>query len=398
MVMSVRYFFVKILLFLLSSFAFAQSDSYQQNRFVQAQGSVEVPRGFLSSGLNQEVRDKALLQAKKVALNTALSRISGPKADVVNSMRESFDARLDSIISEVTVLDERHDESERRYVVRIRATVQWGQVDSLMRTSPSTSAGVTQPQMTAASGSRVVFLALAREASEVRRFDARRVDKDRATTKNTTSTFAENKSAEQTVNPTRSTTVEGAASNAAVTAQATRETIRERGGSATSKRDAIEYVPVNTSDLSTRLNFVLTQNTIRSTPYAMAAGPCKLPSSAKFQELFSQDGEDGLQEVIGEIVSRLQQCPAAQVRYFVIAAVDVDGLGDNPDGRKLAQTKVRVNFYDVSDVLAGVLASADGQAQDTGADQTDVIRKVLSRSADVAGDNIINILRTQLNR
>lgn len=394
---SIRHILLAVLLLNLNVSTYAQSDSYQQNRFVQAEGSVEVPRGFLSSGLDQEVRDKALSQAKRVALSTALSRISGPKADVVNSVRKIFDERLDSIISEVTVLSERHDEAERRYVVRIRATVQWGQVDSLLRTS-SASAGIVQPQMTAATGSRVVFLALAREASEVKRFDVKRVDKDRATTKNTTSTFAENKSAEQTVNPTRSTTVEGAASNAAVTAQATRETIRERGGSATSKRDAIEYVPVNTSDLSTRLNFVLTQNTIRSTPYAMAAGPCKLPSSAKFQELFSQDGEDGLQEVIGEIVSRLQQCPAAQVRYFVIAAVDVDGLGDNPDGRKLAQTKVRVNFYDVSDVLAGVLASADGQAQDTGADQTDVIRKVLSRSADVAGDNIINILRTQQNR
>lgn len=375
-----------------SGLAAAQSDSYEQNRFVQAQGSVEVPRGFFSSGMNQEVRDKALAQAKAAALNTALSRVTGPKADVINGMRKSFDERVDSIITDVTVLDERHQEADRKYTVRIRATIQWGQVDAIIRTASGSGGGnVTQPRMTAAAGSRVLFLALAREASSIKNFDARRLE----ITRNSTGTAGESRSAEQTVNPTRSATVESTASGSTVTAEAR----RERGGSTTMKRDAIEYVPGNTSDLTTRINQTLTQNTIRAVPYGLAVAPCKLPSAANFGEKYAESAEAKLpDEVLGDVIAKLQQCPAAQVRYLIIASVDVDGYGKNPDGRELASSMVRVQFYDVSDLLPEPVAAADGRAQGTATSQTDAIREVMARSADVASDKIVNILRTQLGR
>ena len=115
--------------------ALAQSDAYEQNKFVQATASVDVPSGLFSGGMNQAVRDKALAAAKAAALNTALSRVTGPKADVVNSMRKTFEERADTIITDVTVTDERHQEADRKYTVRIRATIQWGQVDSIIRTA-----------------------------------------------------------------------------------------------------------------------------------------------------------------------------------------------------------------------------------------------------------------------
>ena len=371
----------------------AQSDAYEQNRFVQAQGVADVPRRFLSSGLDQEVRNKALAQAKSAALNTALARITGPKADVVNGMRRTFDERVDSIITDVTVLDERHQESERKYTVRIRATVQWTQVDSIIRTASGGggTAGVTQPRMTAAAGSRVLLLTLAREASSIKNFDTRRVQ----ITRDSAGASSENRSAEQTANPNRSSTVESTSSGTTVSA----ETRRERGGSTVAKRDAIEYVPGNTSDLTTRISQTLTQNTIRAVPYGLAVAPCRLPSSTSFGEKYAESVEAKLpDEVLGELVAKLQQCPAAQVRYLVIASVDVDGYGKNPDGRELASSLVRVQFYDVSDLLPEPVAAADGRAQGTATNQTDAIRDVMSRSADVASDKIVNILRTQLGR
>lgn len=375
--------------------ALAQSDdSYAQSRFVQAQASVDVPSGLFSGGLNQAVRDRALAAAKAAALNTALSRITGPKADVVNSMRKTFEERADTIITDVTVLDERHQEAERKFTVRIRATVQWGQVDSIIRTAGSgggaAPGAVTQPRMTAAAGQRVLFLALAREASSIKRFDERRVE----ITRNSTGTTGENRTAEQTVNPTRSSTVESTASGSMVTAEAR----RERGGSTTAKRDAIEYVPGNTSDLTTRIGQTLTQNTIRATPYGLAVAPCKLPNSANFGEKFAESAEAKLpDETLGEIIAKLQQCPV-QIRYLIIASVDVDGYGKNPDGRDLASSIVRVQMYDVSDALPEPVAVADGRAQGTATSQTDAIRDVMARSASVASDKIVNILRTQLGR
>ena len=59
------------------SVALAQSDSYEQNKFVQATASVDVPSGWSSGGVNQAVRDRALAAAKAAALNTALSRRTG---------------------------------------------------------------------------------------------------------------------------------------------------------------------------------------------------------------------------------------------------------------------------------------------------------------------------------
>ncbi len=384
------------------SLSLAQSDSYEQNRFVQAQGAADVPSGLFSSGLNQQVRDKALAQAKAAALNSALARVTGAKADIVNTMRKTFEERVDSIITDVTVLDEKHLESEKRYTVRIRATVQWGQVDSIIRTAqaggapaagasaPAGQAAFTQPRMTAAAGQRVLFLALAREASSIKRFDEKRVE----ITRNSTGTSDENRSAEQTVNPTRSATVESTARGSMVTAEAR----RERGGSSTVKRDAIEYVPGNTGDLTTRIGQTLTQNTIRATPYGLAVGPCKLPNSAPFGDKFAESAEGKLpDELLGEIIGKLQQCPA-QIRYLIIASVDVDGYGKNPDGRDLASSIVRVQMYDVSELIPEPVAVADGRAQGTATSQTDAIRAVLARSADVASDKIVNILRTQLGR
>ncbi len=375
--------------------ALAQSDSYEQNKFVQAQASVDVPSGLFSGGLNQAVRDKALAAAKATALNTALSRITGPKADIVNGMRKTFEERADTLITDVTVLDERHQEAERKFTVRIRATIQWGQVDSIIRTAGTAGGGaapggVTQPRMTAAAGQRVLFLALAREASSIKRFDERRVE----ITRNSTGTTGESRNAEQTVNPTRSATVESTASGSMVTAEAR----RERGGSTTAKRDAIEYVPGNTSDLTTRIGQTLTQNTIRATPYGLAVAPCKLPNSAAFGEKFAESAEAKLpDETLGDIISKLQQC-SVQIRYLIIASVDVDGYGKNPDGRDLASSIVRVQMYDVSDLLPEPVAVADGRAQGTATSQTDAIRAVMARSADVASDKIVNILRTQLGR
>jgi hypothetical protein len=344
--------------------------------------------------MNQAVRDKALAAAKAAALNTALSRVTGPKADVVNGMRKTFEERADSIITDVTVTDERHQEADRKYTVRIRATIQWGQVDSIIRTAGGAGGAapgaVTQPRMTAAAGQRVLFLALAREASSIKRFDERRVE----ITRNSTGTTGESRNAEQTVNPTRSATVESTASGSMVTAEAR----RERGGSTTAKRDAIEYVPGNTSDLTTRIGQTLAQNTIRATPYGLAVAPCKLPNSAGFGDKFAESAEAKLpDELLGDIITKLQQC-SVQIRYLIIASVDVDGYGKNPDGRELASSKVRVQMYDVSDLLPEPVAVADGRAQDSGNSQTDAIRLVMSRSADVASDKIVNILRTQLGR
>lgn len=374
--------------------ALAQSDAYEQNKFVQATASVDVPSGLFSGGMNQAVRDRALAAAKAAALNTALSRVTGPKADVVNGMRKTFEERADTIITDVTVTDERHQEADRKYTVRIRATIQWGQVDSIIRTAGGAGGaapgGVTQPRMTAAAGQRVLFLALAREASSIKRFDERRVE----ITRNSTGTTGESRNAEQTVNPTRSATVESTASGSMVTAEAR----RERGGSTTAKRDAIEYVPGNTSDLTTRIGQTLTQNTIRATPYGLAVAPCKLPNSAGFGDKFAESAEAKLpDETLGDIISKLQQC-SVQIRYLIIASVDVDGYGKNPDGRDLASSIVRVQMYDVSDLLPEPVAVADGRAQGTATSQTDAIRAVMSRSADVASDKIVNILRTQLGR
>ena len=244
--------------------------------------------------------------------------------------------------------------------------------------------------MTAAAGQRVLFLALAREASSIKRFDERRVE----ITRNSTGTTGENRTAEQTINPTRSATVESTASGSMVTAEAR----RERGGSTTAKRDAIEYVPGNTSDLTTRIGQTLTQNTIRATPYGLAVAPCKLPNSGPFGDKFAESAEGKLpDELLGEIIGKLQQCPA-QIRYLIIASVDVDGYGKNPDGRDLASSIVRVQMYDVSELIPEPVAVADGRAQGTATSQTDAIRAVLARSADVASDKIVNILRTQLGR
>ena len=374
------------------SVALAQSDSYEQNKFVQATASVDVPSGWSSGGVNQAVRDRALAAAKAAALNTALSRVTGPKADVINAMRKAFEERADTIVTDVTVTDERHQEADRKYTVRIRATIQWGQVDSIIRTAGGGGApgGVTQPRMTAAAGQRVLFLALAREASSIKRFDESRVE----ITRNSTGTTGESRNAEQAVNPTRSATVESTANGSMVTAEAR----RERGGSTTAKRDAIEYVPGNTSDLTTRIGQTLTQNTIRATPYGLAVAPCKLPNSAGFGDKFAESAEAKLpDEMLGDIIAKLQQC-SVQIRYLIIASVDVDGYGKNPDGRELASSIVRVQMYDVSDPLPEPVAQADGRAQRTATSQTDAIRAVMAASADVASDNIVNILRTQLGR
>jgi len=52
----------------------------------------------------------------------------------------------------------------------------------------------------------------------------------------------------------------------------------------------------------------------------------------------------------------------------------------------------------VSDALPEPIATGDGRAEDASTNQTDAIRRVMSRSADVASDKIVNILRTQLNK
>jgi len=380
----------------LLSVSFAQNDSYQQSQFVQSQGTVDVPRGLFSGGLNQEIREKAIQQAKVVALTNALARVTGPKADVISGLRKALEERIDNVISDVTVLDEKLIDSDRRYTVRIRATVHWGQIDSIIRTSASQGSiatqgsPITQPRMTAASGQRVVFLALAREAESIKNFDTRRVEMNRRTDSQTN----EQRSAEDSQSPNRTGTVDISGSSSS----STRESVRESGGSRTNRRDRVEYVPGNTQDLTTRINQTLTQNTVRATPYGLAVSACKLPSSGKFGEQFASSSEAKLpDELLGEIISRLREC-STPIRYFVIASVDVDGFGKHPNGGELASAKVRVEFFDVSDALPEPIATGDGRAEDASTNQTDAIRRVMSRSADVASDKIVNILRTQLNK
>lgn len=378
------------------SVSFAQNDSYQQSQFVQSQGTVDVPRGLFSGGLNQEIREKAIQQAKLVALTNALARVTGPKADVISGLRKAFEERIDNVISDVTVLDEKLIDSDRRYTVRIRATVQWGQIDSIIRTSAAQGSAapqgtsITQPRMTAATGQRVVFLALAREAESIKNFDTRRVEMNRRSDSQT----KEQRSAEDSQSPNRTGTVDISGSSSS----STRESVRESGGSRTNRRDRIEYVPGNTQDLTTRINQTLTQNTVRATPYGLAVSACKLPNSGKFGEQFASSPEAKLpDELLGEIISRLREC-STPIRYFVIASVDVDGFGKHPNGGELASAKVRVEFFDVSDALPEPIATGDGRAEDASTNQTDAIRRVMSRSADVASDKIVNILRTQLNK
>jgi len=336
-----------------------------QQKFVRGQGS----------GAD---RASALSAARVAAWKNYLGTVQGAKLDNILANEGLFLKGLDSIVVDVSVVDERCTRAASDCQVSIKATVNESIVDSRLREqTKASSAGKS------ASQEDIAFLVMARVAESTTRFDTRVVRRAESTVGTSGTSASADASASN-----RSGSAEASGDAVSVTQTSRTET----GGSQVNKRDKPKYVAwPSIDDLQNRVGENLNNNKISTVAWEELVTNCGVTANDPFSKLYAESETGQLPAAIRtETFNKLKAC---QLNKIILASIEVDGYRQDPNtGLWLATGNMNITLHDLSGRFFRSVGSVNRTFSGRAENINDAGRHALANAARAASEVIINQL------
>jgi hypothetical protein len=333
---------------------------------------------YLSGVGKGQTKDAAVTQAKVSAWKNYIGKLDGAKLDNVMANEAEILNNLDSIISDINIVDEKCD-GPTSCTVKIKATINENVLDSKLRQISQANSGGSNKTGSKNASEDIAFLVVARLADAQTSFDTK-------TTKRAEASISSSKSSAEV------DTNSGDVSKSGETKSSNLSAKTVTGGSNETKRDNIKYVPYpSISDLQGRIGEALTNNKISTIPWEELVNNCGVMDNSKFSNDYasSETGEiPG--PVRNEIYKKLREC---QLNKIIIASIEIDSYRPDPNtGLVLASGNINIQIYDFSGRFAKSVGSANRALSGRGEMKPDAARNALAAAAKVASDVIVNQL------
>lgn len=338
---------------------------------VQAQGRGEIAfkPGAFSSKPDEQVRRKAMDDARKNALIRYASSFPQSKYELFEKASPQILSQLDQYVVDAIVSDEGINKETKTYYVIVRATINDAKLENALNAQ-----GIAAAQAAPGGKASISFLFVARETESVKSFDARR-------------TSVSNSQA--AVSATQTQALAGGAAHLNESSETT-STVTT-GGSTLRKADETSYRVTSPENMNTAMNDVFSSRGIEVYDYRDVVSQCGGVDPDKVYAEFSK-GDELSRDTRSTAFAAARKC---DIGAFAIGTLDI-GLQDvDPvSGNKRVYVSVRSQLLDISGKLPRIIASVGPvQYAGLGPEQAVAMRNALT----LAATEVAKTMTDQLN-
>ena len=338
---------------------------YAQSIDVRGVGTIQYEGSFFSKEPSDADKKNVLESAKISAWKNYVAGVSGAKQNMLMNNVQNNVVNIDKFFTGFQIVDQKIDPNLKTYTVLIRASINSGLVDQFLESkmvgSGSSSGGVQQQSK----DSLFSFLFMARRATSIRQFDARKTKVQEATTSASTD------------------------DSGGVTATSKKTT----GGSTLRKEDDVTYAVTSSQDMDSAMGEVLNTSKIDYAGYDDIVSSCKGPAVAQFKDEFVNTDELSPQ-TRSRIINAARECG---VRYFAYGTMDT-GVSDidSVSGNRRVFVSVRSQLWDISQKLPRKIGSVGPvQYSGLGPDQSVASRNALQNAARETARSLVDQLNAR---
>lgn len=306
-----------------------------------------------------EAEARAVYEARLAAWRAYVAAQSTARQQAIAAHEADFVANLDKLIIESTVVATQKDPDAKTMKVVLRVAFNDESVNQMVgKLTVGNGDAAARSQ-----DSLFSFLFMARKASSITQFDARR-------TRVAQAEAADTQAADGGASATRMLTT---------------------GGSSQQKADAVSYEVSSSQDVDAAMGEVLNTSGIEYVGYEDIVGNCHGPAPKRFQAEFVQSDELTPQ-TRAEVIKAAREC---EVRYFATGTIDTEVASVDPvTGNQKVFVSVRSQLWDISKKLPRKIGSVGPkQYSGLGPNQNVAGRNALA----LAARDVIRNLVDQLN-
>lgn len=329
---------------------------------VRGIGTYRYEGGFLSSSRpTDEETSKAVASAKQSAWKNYVAKLNPARQRMVAEHEQELLANLDRFLIEIVVVDTAKDPASRTLRVVTRAAFNDEAVNQYLAkltVGDGQAAARSQDSMFA-------FLFMARQATSIRQFDARRTDV-------------------QQVEALTTKAADGGVSSQAVVTT---------GGSTLKKADAVTYAVSSSQDLDAAMGEVLSVSGIEYVAYDDVVTNCNGVSSRQIQGEFV-NADELAPQTRAAAIRAARECG---VRYFAYGTLDSDVATVDPvTGNQKVFVSVRSQLWDLSRRLPRKIGSVGPkQYAGLGPNQNVASRNALAAAAHELARTLVDQLNAK---
>jgi hypothetical protein len=304
-------------------------------------------------------QSKALAQARLSAWRNYVAALNSARQQALADHEAEVAANIDKFVIDYVVIDAVKDSEAKA----LKVVARYAFNDEAVGQFIAAHTVGNRQQAARSQDSLFSFLFMARKATSITRFDARRTDVRQAEA------------------------VKAVADDGGVSTT----TSASSGGSSQRKEDAVTFAVTSSQDLDSAMGEVLSTASIEYVGYDDIVSTCKGTPVQKFQAEFVQ-GDELSPQTRADIISAARAC---DVRYFAYGTIDTQVASVDPvSGNQRVFVSVRSQLWDISKKLPRKIGSVGPkQYSGLGPDQSVASRNALS----VASRDLARTLVDQLN-
>jgi len=323
-----------------------------------------------SSKPSDEIKHKAIEKAKISAWKNYTAGFSMARQKDYKKMETEFLNHLDEYIADYTILADKVDKGTKTYTVMVRVKINESAVDTKL--SVESAAG----KLVSGEGSLFSFIFVAREASEVKSYDAKKT----TITKSESKTMGEEKSA-----VANGTMMSGDSKKSMQKVQS--------GGSTVRKADNINWAVSSSQDLDDAINEILSPAGYEVVEYNDVVSECGGVELEIIKREFSTDQEISRQTR----KSSLRGARECEVTYFALGTLDVGMPDTDPvSGLKRVFVSVNAKVWNIERRLPKRIASVNSDSfAGLGPNSTVAKENALKKAANSAAKAIVDQLNAK---
>lgn len=338
----------------------------------EIRGTVAVPysTGLFSSTPDASSDAAALHAAKLAAWDLYTARFNDAKMKVYLANKERFAGNIDEFVKNLVIVDQQADTASHTLRVVVHAEVNETAVDSILD-----STSVASRQGTG-SGSTLVFVFLAREATKAKSFDTRVAKVTRIDSSKTSMEKADD-----------SDDVEATGNRSSEIQETT------YGGSAESKRSQVVYEVSSPEDVTAAMSDVLGTSGFEVASYDDVVANCGGVDRSIVMKEFSAS-DDISAQTRHSVIEASRKCGAS---LFATGTIDMGVQDTDPvSGNKRVYVSVRGQVWDIRQMLPRKVASVGPvQFAGLGPDDTVATRNALNLASRAAAKTLVDQLNAK---
>ena len=336
---------------------------------------------LFSSKPDAEFRAKALKQAELEVWKVYQGRMDSSKISDVERHRAVIESRLNDFITNLEIIDESVDESNKRVKYTVRAQVN----DTLVGSIIMQASGGAKPS---GSGSVFAFLFVPRMQSGTTEFDASVSKTAKVTAAKQVKSVSKDSVAE----------IEGGVSEKSVEGQEVKAGVNAKtSGETTRQAQETSWVIVEAKGVNAEVNKVLTESGFESTSaddmFAADCAEAESSSQELVDDMMSRSNLTFTKKTSRMLSQTLRSCEA---KFFGVGYMDIDSIQkDDQSGGWRVRVSVNVEVKDYSSKLPRTVATVQEASASIGVSQDSARDKALKDAGRRVAEIIVSQMRAK---